>query len=33
VQDIIQSYNGELSVDRSQELGGARFSIRLPCLS
>lgn len=33
VQDIIRSYNGELSVDRSQELGGARFSIRLPCLS
>jgi two-component system sensor histidine kinase PhoQ len=33
VQDIIRSYSGELSVDRSQELGGARFTIRLPCLS
>lgn len=33
VQDIIRSYNGELSVDRSQELGGARFTIRLPCLA
>ncbi len=32
VQDIIRSYNGELSVDRSIELGGARFTIELPCL-
>ncbi|WP_297802618.1 ATP-binding protein [Arenimonas sp. GDDSR-1] len=33
VQDIIRSYNGTLSVDRSSELGGARFTIRLPCLN
>lgn len=33
VQDIIKSYNGELSVDRSVELGGARFTISLPCLT
>jgi two-component system sensor histidine kinase PhoQ len=33
VQDIIKSYNGELSVDRSVELGGARFTINLPCLT
>jgi two-component system sensor histidine kinase PhoQ len=33
VQDIIQSYGGELSVDRSIELGGARFTITFPCLS
>lgn len=32
VQDIINSYNGQLSVDRSVELGGARFTISLPCL-
>ncbi len=33
VQDIIKSYHGELSVDRSEELGGARFTITLPCLT
>ena len=33
VQDIIKSYNGKLSVDRSVELGGAIFTISLPCLS
>ncbi|MBP7370492.1 MAG: two-component sensor histidine kinase [Arenimonas sp.] len=33
VQDIISSYHGELQVDRSEELGGARFTINLPCLS
>lgn len=33
VQDIIRSYHGEFVVDRSEELGGARFSIRLPCLT
>ena len=33
VQDIIKSYQGELSVDRSEELGGARFTITLPCLT
>jgi len=33
VQDIIQSYGGQLAVDRSAELGGARFTITLPCLS
>lgn len=33
VQDIIQSYGGELAVDRSTELGGACFTITLPCLS
>lgn len=30
VQDIIRAYGGELSVDRSPTLGGARFSIRFP---
>ena len=30
VQDIIQGYGGELRVERSQELGGARFEARLP---
>ena len=30
VQDIIKAYRGELSVDRSPEFGGARFSVRLP---
>ncbi|GAB3001293.1 two-component sensor histidine kinase [Arenimonas maotaiensis] len=33
VQDIVRSYHGTLSVDRSQELGGARFAIDLPCLA
>jgi len=30
VQDIVRAYQGELSVDRSQEFGGARFSVQLP---
>jgi len=30
VQDIIKAYQGELHVDRSEELGGARFSVKLP---
>ncbi|WP_266170450.1 ATP-binding protein [Dyella subtropica] len=30
VQDIIKAYRGELTVDRSPEFGGARFSVRLP---
>ena len=30
VQDIIRSYRGELQVGRSEELGGARFEVRLP---
>lgn len=30
VQDIVRSYRGELSVVASQELGGARFEVRLP---
>ena len=30
VQDILQSYAGEMQVTRSQELGGARFELRLP---
>jgi two-component system sensor histidine kinase PhoQ len=29
VQDIIKAYRGELGVDRSPTLGGARFSVRL----
>ena len=29
VQDIVQAYQGELAVDRSPELGGARFSVSL----
>jgi two-component system sensor histidine kinase PhoQ len=33
VQDIIKSYHGELAVDTSPELGGARFTITLPCLT
>lgn len=33
VQDIIKSYHGELAVDMSPELGGARFTITLPCLT
>lgn len=33
VQDIIHSYNGELSVSRSTEFGGARFTFSLPCLA
>jgi two-component system sensor histidine kinase PhoQ len=30
VQDIVKAYQGELHVDRSDELGGARFSVKLP---
>ena len=30
VQDIVHAYQGELVVDRSPELGGARFSVSLP---
>ena len=30
VQDITRGYGGELRVDRSEELGGARFEVRLP---
>lgn len=30
VQDIVRAYNGELTVDRSVEFGGARFSVLLP---
>jgi len=29
VQDIVHAYQGELVVDRSPELGGARFSVKL----
>lgn len=30
VQDITRAYGGELRVERSEELGGARFEVRLP---
>ena len=30
VQDIVRSYRGELHVEQGQELGGARFEVRLP---
>lgn len=30
VQDIVRGYHGELTVDRSTELGGARFTLRFP---
>ncbi|KPN19513.1 ATPase [Xanthomonas sp. Mitacek01] len=30
VQDLVHSYRGELNVGRSEELGGACFSVRLP---
>ena len=30
VQDIVRAYHGELEVDRSPELGGARFTVTLP---
>jgi two-component system, OmpR family, sensor histidine kinase PhoQ len=30
VQDIVRAYKGELTVDRSAEFGGARFSVLLP---
>jgi two-component system sensor histidine kinase PhoQ len=33
VQDIVRAYRGELEVTRSQELGGACFSVRFPAIS
>jgi two-component system sensor histidine kinase PhoQ len=33
VQDIVRAYRGELEVTRSEELGGARFSVRFPAIS
>ena len=30
VQDLVRGYRGDLQVQRSQELGGARFEVRLP---
>ena len=30
VQEIVRSYHGDLNVDASAELGGARFSVRIP---
>lgn len=30
VQDIVKAYRGELHVDRSRALGGARFAVNLP---
>jgi len=30
IQDIVKDYHGQLQVGRSQELGGARFEVRLP---
>ena len=30
VQDIVRGYRGELEVRRSEELGGARFEVKLP---
>jgi two-component system sensor histidine kinase PhoQ len=30
VQDIVRGYRGELEVTRSEELGGARFEVKLP---
>jgi two-component system sensor histidine kinase PhoQ len=30
VQNIVRAYHGELVVDASKELGGARFSVRVP---
>ncbi|GAB1596680.1 ATP-binding protein [Lysobacter claricitrinus] len=30
VQDLVRAYRGELEVGQSQELGGARFEVRLP---
>jgi two-component system sensor histidine kinase PhoQ len=33
VQDIVRAYRGDLEVTRSEELGGARFSVRFPAIS
>jgi two-component system sensor histidine kinase PhoQ len=30
VQDIVAAYRGELTVERSEELGGARFAVHFP---
>ena len=30
VQDIVRAYRGELKVDKSEELGGARFTVHFP---
>ncbi|MBK8283504.1 MAG: two-component sensor histidine kinase [Ahniella sp.] len=30
VTDIVRSYRGELTIDQSEELGGARFTVRFP---
>ena len=30
VQDIVAAYRGELRVERSAELGGARFAVHFP---
>jgi two-component system sensor histidine kinase PhoQ len=30
VQNIVRSYHGELAVDASKDLGGARFTVRIP---
>jgi len=30
VQDIVRGYRGELDVRTSEELGGARFEVKLP---
>ncbi len=30
VQDIVRAYRGELTVEQSTELGGARFSVHFP---
>ena len=32
VQDIVRAYRGEMKVERSSELGGARFVLRFPPL-
>jgi two-component system sensor histidine kinase PhoQ len=30
VQDIVRAYRGELKVEKSAELGGARFTVHFP---
>jgi two-component system sensor histidine kinase PhoQ len=30
VQDLVRAYRGEMEVKASEELGGARFEVRLP---